>query len=438
MEGKIAASHMVADWLLDTIDGILDGIGFGGHARIEQVIYIGVIVVIATVLGWVIKKIILKITQKVVKLRHTEFGFELLRQKTLTKCAHVITPLVFLALVPFGFGRDSELLDILERLAGAYLACTLGYALNAVMSFVFTRYNDKENTRNLPLKGVLNIGRGIVWGIVVIVAVSVLFDKSPAVLLTGLGAFAAALMLVFKDSILGFVAGIQMSQNDMLHVGDWIVVEGTEANGIVEDVSLTTVKIRNYDMTLVMVPPYRLVSTSFRNWRGMKEKGVRRIMLSLIVNPSSIKRIGKDAADALAEKYPEVKSFLSTLSQSGSTIQAEGGTAPVNGTVDTNLGLFRGYLGGWLLGCDFIAKDQNMMVRVMAPTSEGVPLQVYCFTNTTVWTAYEAMLSAVMEHAMAAARDFGIEIYSGVDLNVRSTNMGPRAQVSASAGNGDK
>ena len=111
------------------------------------------------------------------------------------------------------------------------------------------------------------------WGVVTIVAVAVLFDKSPTVLLTGLGAFAAALMLVFKDSILGFVAGIQMSQNDMLHVGDWIVVEGTEANGVVEDVSLTTVKIRNFDMTLVMVPPYRLVSTSFRNWRGMQEKG---------------------------------------------------------------------------------------------------------------------------------------------------------------------
>lgn len=429
---------MVADWLLDTIDGLLNGIGLGGHARIEQMIYICVIVAIAAGLGWVLKKIILKTTQKVVKLRHTEFGFELLRQKTLTKCAHVITPLVFLALVPFGFSRDSDLLNIIERLTGAYLAGTLGYGVNAVLSFVFTRYNDKENTRNLPLKGVLNIGRGIVWGIVVIVAIAVLFDKSPAVLLTGLGAFAAALMLVFKDSILGFVAGIQMSQNDMLHVGDWIVVEGTEANGVVEDVSLTTVKIRNFDLTLVMVPPYRLVSTSFRNWRGMKEKGARRIMLSLIVNPNSIRRIDKDAVDALAQKYPEVKSFTDAVAKSGATMLAEGGSTPVNGTVDTNLGLFRGYLGGWLLGRDFIAKDQNMMVRVMAPTPEGVPLQVYCFTTTTIWTAYEAMLSAVMEHAMAVASDFGIEVYSGVDLNVRSADMGARAQVAPSAGNGDK
>lgn len=441
MSGKIAASHMVADWLLGTIDDLLNSVGLGGHARVEQMIYVCVIVAIAAGLGWVMKRIILAATQKVVKLRHTQFGFELLRQKTLTKCAHVITPLVFLALVPFGFDRDSDLLDLIERVTCVYLAFAVGYGLNAVLSFVFTRYNDKENTRNLPLKGVLNIGRGIVWGVVTIVAVAVLFDKSPTVLLTGLGAFAAALMLVFKDSILGFVAGIQMSQNDMLHVGDWIVVEGTEANGVVEDVSLTTVKIRNFDMTLVMVPPYRLVSTSFRNWRGMQEKGARRIMLALIVNPATIRRIGSDTVDALGGKYPEVKDFAGKLSKAGVTMLAQGGTAPVNGTVDTNLGLFRGYLGSWLSGREYITKDQYLMVRVMAPTPEGVPLQIYCFANTTVWTAYEAILSAVMEHAMASASDFGLEVYSGVDLSVRSENMGTNpksAGVAAAPAGSDK
>ena len=431
---------MVADWLLGTIDDLLNSVGLGGHARVEQFIYMCVIVAIAAGLGWVLKKIILTATQKVVKLRHTQFGFELLRQKTLAKCAHVITPMVFLALVPFGFARDSDLLDLIERVASAYLAFAVGYGVNAVLSFVFTRYNDRENTRNLPLKGVLNIGRGIVWGVVAIVAVAVLFDKSPTALLTGLGAFAAALMLVFKDSILGFVAGIQMSQNDMLHVGDWIVVEGTEANGVVEDVSLTTVKIRNFDMTLVMVPPYRLVSTSFRNWRGMQEKGARRIMLALIVNPATIRRIGSETVDALGEVYPEVKDFAGRLTGAGVTMLAQGGTCPVNGTLDTNLGLFRGYLGSWLSGRDYITKEQYLMVRVMAPTPDGVPLQIYCFANTTVWTAYEGILSAVMEHAMATATDFGLEVYSGVDLSVRSENMGtnPHGAGVSAAGAGDK
>ena len=190
-----------------------------------------------------------------------------------------------------------------------------------------------------------------------------------------------------------------------------------------------------------MVPPYRLVSTSFRNWRGMQEKGARRIMLALIVNPATIRRIGSDTVDALGGQYPEVKDFAGKLSKAGVTMLAQGGTAPVNGTVDTNLGLFRGYLGSWLSGREYITKDQYLMVRVMAPTPEGVPLQIYCFANTTVWTAYEAILSAVMEHAMASASDFGLEVYSGVDLSVRSENMGTNpksAGVAAAPAGGDK
>lgn len=141
-------------------------------------------------------------------------------------------------------------------------------SINAVLNFVWHRYDEKDNVKNHPLKGLLQVSKGIVWLIGIILIGSIIFDKSPVVLLTGLGAFAAILMLIFKDSILGVVAGVQLSQNDMLRVGDWIVVPGTPANGFVEDVSLTAVKVRNWDNTIAMLPPYTLVSTSFQNWRG--------------------------------------------------------------------------------------------------------------------------------------------------------------------------
>lgn len=180
-----------------------------------------------------------------------------------------------MALLPIALDGEGRWAQVLDRAVYVYAIAMFGVAVTAVFSFVWVRYDQHENTKKLPLKGILNVAKGIVWGIVVIVAVSVMVDKSPAVLLTGLGAFAAALMLIFKDSILGFVAGIQLSQNDMLRVGDWIVVPSTIANGIVTDVTLSVVKVLNWDNTTVMLPPYTLVSTSFQNWRSMSDSGVR-------------------------------------------------------------------------------------------------------------------------------------------------------------------
>ena len=431
MSGKIAASHMVADWLLGTIDDLLNSVGLGGHARVEQMIYVCVIVAIAAGLGWVMKRIILAATQKVVKLRHTQFGFELLRQKTLTKCAHVITPLVFLALVPFGFDRDSDLLDLIERVTCVYLAFAVGYGLNAVLSFVFTRYNDKENTRNLPLKGVLNIGRGIVWGVVTIVAVAVLFDKSPTVLLTGLGAFAAALMLVFKDSILGFVAGIQMSQNDMLHVGDWIVVPDTPANGVVMDMTLSTVKVRNFDNTIVTVPPYTLISNSFQNWRGMSQSGARRIMQNLTIDLTTVRRLTAGEVDAMCAPHPRLKEFVTSLRAAGRTRQDKPGLNPINGTIETNLGLYRAYISLYIYNNPDFSRAQQLLVNVTGTTPQGYILQLYCFTDTTDWDRYEAIQSDLLEHATTALADFGLAMYTSgsLSLDIEKNGSGQQPQT---------
>ena len=308
-----------------------------------------------------------------------------------------------------------------------YFTIAMAVAVNAVITLVWKRYDDRENTRNLPLKGILNTAKGIVWIICTIIAASILMDKSPVALLTGLGAFAAALMLIFKDSILGFVAGIQLSQNDMVHVGDWIVVPSTPANGVVLDISLTTVKVCNWDNTTVTLPPYTLVNSSFQNWRGMKDSGARRILRSVTIETQSIQPLTPERAQEIAARLPLVAPFVSKASMEP---VFDPGLATVNGTVDTNLGLMRAYLCAYILNHTAFDHNQQILVRLLDPTSTGIPLQIWCFTSTTAFTAYEAIQSALFEHIAVVAQIFGLTIFnypSNTDSDVIEVLDGPKA-----------
>lgn len=289
MLADIIPTHDVAVWLLSNIDSFLDKIGLGRNHTTEETLYVAIIIAVAFLISWLLGKLILIGTRQLVRWRHTDMGDDLIHQRVFSKCSHIIPPLVFLGLLPFAFQPKSLILHVLEVLATLYTVIVTALAINAVLTFIWTRFDRKENTRNLPLKGILNVAKGVVWIIVTIIGLCIIFDKSPAALLAGVGVFATALMLVFRDSILGFVAGIQLSQNDMLHVGDWIVVPSTIANGICIDVSLTAVKVQNWDNTVVTLPPYTLVSTSFQNWRGMSDSGYRLISRSMLVDVGSVK-----------------------------------------------------------------------------------------------------------------------------------------------------
>ena len=357
-----------------------------------------------------------------VKLRPSAIGQELLKGKTLARCCYIIPPLVVLALAPFALEESHSTYTVVVRIAGIYALFALAAGLGAVFTFIFNYYNTYENKRKLPLKGLVNVAIGVVWIIIVILSVSVALDKSPGLLLTGLGAFAAALMLVFKDSILGFVAGIQLSENDMIHVGDWIVVPDTIANGVVLDMTLTTVKVQNWDNTIVTLPPYSLVQSSFQNWRGMSESGCRRIVKNLTIDITSVKSITPDEADALAARYPLLKEFVDNLRKNNGLEQNNPGLTPINGTIETNLGLFRAYCCLYIYNNPFINNVQQILVRILDPTNGGLPLQVYCFTATTDWNKYEGIQSAIIEHISTVCGDFGLDIYSSSTLTVSEDN----------------
>ena len=438
MINALIPSNQVAGWLLVHIHRLLDFLGLEKDHTAEEIIYTAIIVCIALFLGWLIRTIILLGVRKFVMLRHNTLGKELVQHKVLIHCSHIIPPLVILSLLPFAFTEDSLLRTIIFRALLVYTTLVICLAISSVTSFIWLRFDETRNSKNLPIKGVIDTIIGILWFIAIIVCVSIVVDKSPVKLLTGLGAFAAVLMLVFKDSILGLVAGLQLSQNDMLRVGDWIVVPSTLANGIVTDVSLTAVKVQNFDNTIVTLPPYTLISSSFQNWRGMADSGCRRIARSVIIDSDTIVEATPELIETVSSKFPIIKSYLAHIKELGHP-DYNPGLAVVNGTDSTNLGLFRIYMCQWLINNPAISNDSQILVRIMDPNGEGIPLQIYCFTTTTKWTAYEAIQSAVIEHVAVTAQQFGLRLFndpSGTDVTtVRLTGQFPQPSVQAQTSN---
>ena len=245
----------------------------------------------------------------------------------------------------------------------------------------------------------------------IIVIISILINKSPLNLITGLGAFAAVLMLIFKDTILGFVAGVLLSENDMVHIGDWIEMPQNNVNGVVMDITLNIVKVQNFDNTIVTIPPYSLVSGSFINWRGMTESGGRRIMREYALKLDYIqpctpeflekmKKFDADLADFITEKQKQAAE--------GKVANTDNPAGLVNGTIDTNVGLLRAYMTLYLKRHPFISKDLLLMVRTLAPTENGLPVQIYCFSSNKNWPSYESIQAEIMEHFVSVLPEFGL------------------------------
>lgn len=405
--------YKIAHWIINIIDSLLKKCGLPYNDTIEEFIYIVIVIGIAFGLGWIVSKIAILITNKMKWFKSASKSGTVLAEKTLLKVSRIIPPIVFLSLIPFAFSSESKIPNIIIRIALIYLIITIILAINGILNFLWKKYDEVSNTHNHPLKGLPQIAKGLIWLIGIIIIISIMVNKSPLALFTGLGAFAAVVMLVFKDSILGLVAGVQLSQNDMLRVGDWIVVPGTPANGIVADVSLTVVKVKNWDNTLAMLPPYTLVSTSFQNWRAMYESGKRQINRSYNISSNSIHAPSFELLEKLKE-ISLLKDFI-TIKQSqlndGIIENTRNSKGAVNGTIDTNLGLFRAYLTIYLNNHPLVAHDTLLIVNELEPTSQGVPIRLYCYTTVTDWVSHESVQSEIFEHLALMAPVFELELY---------------------------
>ena len=289
--------------------------------------------------------------------------------------------------------HDANLLSLLTKFTWAYIAVILILICNSVLLALMDLYGRSEKSRNHPLKALfqgLQVALFFIGGIIV---VAILIGKSPKVLLTGLGASAAVLMLIFKDSILGFVAGVQLSQNNMLRIGDWIQMPDGSANGTVEEITLNTVKVRNWDNTITMMPPYTLVSSPFKNWRGMMESGGRRVDKRIFLDVTSIELLTDDMMTEIMKSCPVMTGY-----------------SPVDGN-RTNSKLYRIYIERYLRSHSSVAQNLDLIIALREPTELGLPVEVYFFLTDKVWYDYEIIQSDIFDDLMAAAQVFGLRLY---------------------------
>ena len=280
--------------------------------------------------------------------------------------------------------------------------------------------NSKFHDR--PVKGFIQVGKIIVILVAAIVIISILTNKSPLYLIGGLGAFAAVLMLIAKDSIMGFVGGFLLLENDMVRLGDWIEIPGTSINGNVFDISLTIVKVRNWDNTIATIPPYTLINGTFINWRGMSESGGRRIARGYTVKLDNIKPCSEGMLRRVRKLDKELANYIARKTEQaldGKTANTANPDGLMNGTIDTNAGLFRAYAEMYLRRHPLIRKDMLVMVRTLEPNENGLPMQFYCFTTTTEWVSYESIQSEIMEHFASVMPLF--ELYPFQSAGARDT-----------------
>lgn len=402
-----------AQTLLTWIKDFLSWIGIPRHLlnEVDEIIFLIIIIAIAFAVGKAVHYLSLRFTRKILKYKKINFLSSLIEYNVLRKLSAVIPPLIISALLPFAFDYHSIWFMVSEKITWIYFFIALLFSVNAILNSVGDVLMNKEQLQNRPLKGFIQIFQVIFSCIAIIAIISILINKSPLNLITGLGAFAAVLILIFKDTILGFVAGVLLSQNDMVHIGDWIEMPENSVNGVVQDISLNIVKVQNFDNTIVTIPPYSLVSGSFINWRGMAESGGRRIMREYALKLDYIQPCTPEFLEKMKKFDSDLAAFITAKQQQaaeGKVANTDNPAGLVNGTIDTNVGLLRAYMTLYLKRHPFISKELLLMVRTLAPTANGLPVQIYCFSANKNWPGYESIQAEIMEHFVSVLPEFGL------------------------------
>ena len=387
-------NHAIARWLTEA--------GWSEtyvNLAVKAVIILGILVV-AYAAAVLFRRLVVPLLQKISARTKAVWDDHLFSDRVMHRAARLIPPLIWYVLLRVAFYDTPVLLNVLHKACLIYLIVAVLQLVAAFLDTLYEISSRHETLRNRPLKGVYQMIKLLAVCVGAILIVSILIGQDATAVLAGLGASAAIIMLIFRDSILGLVAGVQLSANDMLRPGDWITMAKYGADGYVTEVTLTTVKVQNFDKTITTIPPYALVSDSFQNWRGMWDSGGRRIKRSLLIDASSVHNCTAAELAALREK-------------------GLAGAEPV-----VNLYALREYAARYLKGHPGIHPDLMQMVRMLQPTPEGIPVEVYCFTRETDWVAYEAVQGAVFDHLFAVLPDFGLRAYQ------RSSDRKPQSSES--------
>ena len=387
-----------------------------------QVVLILAILLVSYLTTLIFRHLIMPAVRKITARTKATWDDYLFNDKMMKASCRMIPPITWYILLPFAFDdKSAYLLQILLKICLIYLIITALMLIKCFLDSLYEISSEHEALKNRPLKGIYQMINLISIGVGIILIISVLIDRNATAILTGLGASAAILMLVFKDSIMGFVSGVQLSANDMLKVGDWITMPKYGADGTVIEVTLNTVKVRNFDNTITTIPPYLLVSDSFQNWRGMRESGGRRVKRSINIDMTSV----RFCTPEMLAKYRKIQLLKDYIDQTEAVVHAyneENGIdneVLVNGRRQTNLGVFRAYLTAYLKSLPVVNKELNCMVRHLQPTDHGLPIELYFFSTIKDWIPYEGVQADVFDHVLAIIPEFDLRVFqspSGADF----------------------
>ncbi|MFW0754372.1 mechanosensitive ion channel family protein [Pseudomonas sp. H11T01] len=391
------------------------------HPLLHSSLALALLLVVALVLGRVARYLILHAAKLLGRQPALYWLNDLRHNKVFHRLAQMTPSLV----IQFGLNLVPELSKASQHFLGnVALAFTILFqvlVLSALLSALLDIYARTDHAKTRSIKGYVQLAKMVLYVCGAIIIVATLIDRSPLLLLSGLGAMSAVILLVYKDTLLSFVAGVQLTSNDMLRVGDWIEMPQVGADGDVVDITLHTVKVQNFDKTIVSIPTWRLMSESFKNWRGMQQSGGRRIKRSLFIDASGVRFLHDEEeqkltqirllTDYIGRKQAELKSWN----------EAQGNVAAMsaNRRRMTNLGTFRAYALAYLKSHPEVQTNMTCMVRQMQTTAQGVPLEIYCFTRTTVWADYERIQGDIFDYLLAVLPEFGLSVYqqpSGSDM----------------------
>lgn len=362
--------------------------------RIKELTAAALLVALALLCSYVVRVVLAPTIRNFCKKSHSNLLALIIKYRALRHFAHAVAGGAVLIALPAVLDFNPMLLHFADLLTQSYIVVTLLLGINALLLILHDLYTTKKGQNGRSLKGFVQICQVALFFVGAIIIIALLLDKSPATLFAGLGASAAVLMLVFKDTILGFVAGIQLSANDMVRIGDWIQMPDGSANGIVKEITLNTVKIQNWDNTISTIPPYTLVTSAFQNWRGMQESGGRRVNKLLYFDMKSVHELSEAEIKDYLQRYAQLNNI--TL------IQDE----PIS-----NLQLFRYYIERHLAHHAEINPQLDIIVSEKEPTQYGLPIQVYFFLRNKRWKEYEHIQSDIFDHLLITASNFGLNLY---------------------------
>ena len=375
------------------VEELISLTGLSGSAVpvLRHVLLVLIAILLAVLAGLLCRRIIVPIVRRLTAHTDARWDDVLFGEKVLISACHIVPAIVIWQLLPLVFYQYPVVRELLTRATAIYITVMTVRLVLVFISAVKELEGDERSARQQYLYSFMGVVRIVIIFVAVIIVVAIVLDRDPMKLFAGLGATSAVLMLVFQDTIKGLVAGIRLTSNDMLHKGDWITVPKAGANGIVEDMSLTTVKIRNFDNTMVTVTPQSLVDDSFQNWNGMQQGEGRRVNRTVHYDFRSIRVVD----EALRKQLLDKKYFKAGEVKTGMV----------------NMTLYRQYLAAWLSHHPLVNPDMTLMVRQMDPTPEGLPVEFYFFLNEKEWVPYENQMAEIMEHIYAVTPDFGLQIY---------------------------